>query len=212
MTRMQSKATTVAAYLASLPPDRRSAIEAVRKVLLANLDKAYEEMMVYGMIGYVIPHSLYPSGYHCDPTKPICFAGLASQKNHMAIYLMCVYGNVKEETWFRDAWAKTGKKLDMGKACLRFKKIEDVALDVIGEAVKRVPAKKYLAAYEAILGPERIAKAKRAAEKLRGASSDAQTSTAKTSLTKSAVTKTSAKKKVAKKPASKAASKKKVSR
>jgi hypothetical protein len=141
---MQSKATTVEQYLAELPDDRRKAIEAVRQVVLKNLDKDYEEGMQYGMIGYYVPHRIFPSGYHCDPRQPLPFAGLGSQKNYMALHLMCLYGDTDHLKWFQEAWARTGKKLDMGKACLRFKKAEDLALDVIGEAIKRVPAKKYI--------------------------------------------------------------------
>jgi hypothetical protein len=146
---MQSKATTVEEYLAGLPDDRRQAIEAVRGVILKNLDKDYEEGMQYGMIGYYVPHSVYPAGYHCDSRQPLPFAGLASQKNYNSLYLMCVYGASEHSQWFQEAWAKTGKKLDMGKACVRFKKVEDLALDVIGEAIRRVPAKKYIAFCEA---------------------------------------------------------------
>lgn len=144
---MQSKAKTVAEYLDSLPADRRAAIEAVRNAILKNLDKQYREGM-HGMIDYCVPHSVYPAGYHCDPRQPLPFAALASQKNHMAVYLMSIYMNPEHEKWFRDAWKKTGKKLDMGKCCIRFKKLEDVALDVIGQAIKRVPAKQYIAWYE----------------------------------------------------------------
>lgn len=146
---MQSKATSVEQYLAELPEDRRQAIQAVRQVVLKNLDKDYEEGIQYGMIGYYVPHRVYPSGYHCDPKQPLPFASLASQKNHMVLYLMCVYGDSEHARWFQEAWAKTGKKLDMGKSCLRFKKLDDLALDVIGEAIRRVPAKKYIAACEA---------------------------------------------------------------
>jgi len=146
---MQSKARTVAEYLASLPTDRRAAIEAVRKVILRNLDADYEEGMQYGMIGYYVPHRVFPPGYHCSPDQPLPFAALASQKNHMAVYLMGVYvdGEDNESQWFRKAWAKTGKKLDMGKCCVRFKKLEDIALDVVGESVRRLPAKKYIGYY-----------------------------------------------------------------
>lgn len=149
---MQSKAATVAQYLAELPEDRRAAISAVRKVILKNLDKDFEEGMQYGSIGYFVPHRIFPPGYHCDPTQPLCYAGLASQKNHMAIYLMCQYGSTSEADWFRTAWAKTGKKLDMGKCCVRFKKLEDIPLEVIGEAIRRVPAKKYVEQYVKLLG------------------------------------------------------------
>ncbi len=148
---MQSKATTVEQYLAELPEDRREALQAIRSVILKNLPKGYEEGMQYGMIGYCVPHSIYPPGYHCDPKQPLPFACLASQKNHMAFYGTCIYGDSDHEKWFREAWAKTGKKLDMGKSCVRFKKIEDVALSVIGQAVKRVPVKKFIAFYEAAI-------------------------------------------------------------
>ena len=146
---MQSKATTVEQYLAELPDDRRRVIEAVRETILRNLDRDYEEGMQYGMIGYYVPRRVWPAGYHCDPKQPLPFAGLASQKNHMALYLMCVYGDSPHAKWFKDAWAKTGKKLDMGKACVRFKKLDDLPLDIIGEAIKRVPARKYIEHCEA---------------------------------------------------------------
>ena len=157
---MQSKATTVRAYLRSLPEDRRAAISAVRDVILKNLDAAYEEGMQYGMIGYYVPHRVYPKGYHCDPKQPLPFASLASQKNYMSLYLMSVYcGCVdgpanRHAQWFRDAWAKTGKKLDMGKACIRFKKLEDLPLDLIGEAVRRIPASTYIEFCEAAVTRE----------------------------------------------------------
>lgn len=146
---MQSKAKTVDEYLAALPEDRRETLQAIRSVILKKLPKGYEEGMQYGMIGYFVPHSLYPAGYHCDPKQPLPFAGLASQKNHMSLYFMCVYGNPEQERWFREAWTRTGKKLDMGKSCVRFKRLEDVPLDVIGETVKRVPVKKFVEFCEA---------------------------------------------------------------
>lgn len=147
---MQSKATTVDQYFAELPPDRRAALQIVREMFRKNIDKNYEEGMGYGMPGYYVPHRVYPPGYHCDPKQPLPFAGFASQKNYMSIYLMCVYGGSEEETRFRAAWAKTGKKLDMGKCCIRFKKIEDVALDVIADTIRRIPAKAYVERYESI--------------------------------------------------------------
>lgn len=148
---MRSTATTIEDYLAELPEDRREAIQAVRETILKNLPAGYEEGVQYGAIGYFVPHSIYPAGYHCDPSQPVPFVGLASQKNHMGIYLMCVYGDPEHEAWFRQAWAKTGKKLDMGKSCVRFKKIEDVPLKVIGQTIKRVPVKKFIARYEEVL-------------------------------------------------------------
>jgi hypothetical protein len=146
---MQSKAATVAEYLATLPDDRRAVIEAVRKVILENLDDSYEEGMQYGMIGYYVPHRVYPAGYHCDPKQPLPFAGLASQKGHMSLYLMCVYGDSGLRGWFEEAWTQSGKKLDMGKSCVRFKKLDDLALNVIGEAIRRVPARTYIEHVEA---------------------------------------------------------------
>ena len=156
---MKSPATTVTSYLAALPADRRAAISALRDVIRANLDAGYEEGMQYGMIGYYVPHRLFPAGYHTDPKQPLPFAALASQKNHMALYLMGVYcgctagpgGETRDTLWFREAWARTGKKLDMGKACVRFKKLENVALDVVGEAIRRIPAKTYIKRYQEVL-------------------------------------------------------------
>ena len=151
---MQTKPGTVEEYLAGLPEDRREALEAVRQVVLKNLDNDYEEGIQYGMIGYYVPHRVYPPGYHCDPKQPLPFASLASQKNYMSLYLMCIYGETDHAQWFRQAWAKTGKKLDMGKACVRFKKVDDLALEVIGEAIKRVPASKYIKHCEAAIKPK----------------------------------------------------------
>jgi hypothetical protein len=145
---MTSTAKTVDEYLAALPPDRRTAISAVREVILTNLQAGYEEAMQYGMIGYVVPHSIYPAGYHCDPSKPLTYAMLGSQKNHMAIYLCNVYGHKETETWFRKAFQATGKKLDMGKSCVRFKKLEQLPLDVIGQVIARTPVDKYIAGVE----------------------------------------------------------------
>jgi len=168
---MQSKATNVREYLASLPEDRRKAVEAVRKVILANLDGDYEEGMQYGVIGYYVPHKVFPAGYHCDPKQPLPFVALASQKNYLSLYLMGVYcgcgegpgaGMTPHARWFREAWTKTGKKLDMGKACVRFKKVEDLALDVIGEAIKRMPAKVYIANYQKMLAATAKGKAAKA--------------------------------------------------
>ncbi|HXH39108.1 MAG TPA: DUF1801 domain-containing protein [Thermoanaerobaculia bacterium] len=145
---MQSKATTVPEYLASLPADRRTAIETVRAVILANLDEDYDEGMAYGMIGYHVPHRIFPPGYHVDPKQGLPFAALASQKNYMSVYLMGLYPGSDGARWFYEAWAKSGKKkLDMGKSCIRFKKVDDLALDVLGEAIRRMPAKTYIELY-----------------------------------------------------------------
>ncbi len=155
---MQSKVTSVAQYLDALPEDRRVTLNAIREVILANLDPDVEEGMQYGMIGYFVPHRVFPAGYQCDPKQPLPFAALASQKQHMALYLMTVYASGEEEAWFREQWEKTGKKLNMGKSCVRFRKLEDVPLDVIGKAFKRVTAKQHIAHYSAAIAAPRPAR------------------------------------------------------
>jgi hypothetical protein len=125
-------------------------------VILQNLDRDYEEGMLYGMIGYYVPHSLYPAGYHCDPKQPLGFVCLGSQKNYMSLYMMPVY--MDGDDWFQKAWAKTGKKLDMGKSCIRFRKADDLALDVISEVIRRMPAKKWIGVYESVLKNARTGK------------------------------------------------------
>ena len=145
---MRSRPSTVAEYLAALPPERRAAIETVRAEINRRLPAGYEEGIAYGMIGWCVPHSRFPAGYHCDPSKPLGLAALASQKGYMSLHLMSIYGSAPLRQWFEAEWRKRGKKLDMGKACVRFKKLEDLALDVIGEAIRR---KKYVAFCEAAL-------------------------------------------------------------
>lgn len=192
---MPSDATTVSAYLASLPADRRASIAAVRDVIRANLDPAYEEGMQYGMIGYYVPHRVYPPGYHANPKQPLPFAALASQKNHLSLYLMGVYtgsddgvGESPLARWFREAWAKTGKTLDMGRACVRFKRSEDLALDVIGEAIRRIPAKRYIAEYEAVLGAKKTGAKKAGAKKAAAKKTTAKKATAKKAAAKKTTT------------------------
>lgn len=162
---MQSKATTVAAYLKELNPDRRKAITALRKVIKANLDPRIKETMSYGMIGYVVPHSVFPDGYHCTPDQPLPFANLASQKNHLALYLFAVYGNEKESAWLAKAWKAAGKKLDMGKSCLRFKSIDDVPLEVVGEAIRRIDLDDFMESYAKTVASTKARKKKPAAKK-----------------------------------------------
>ena len=124
----------------------------MRDVIVRNLDDDYEETMGYGMISWVVPHRVYPAGYHCNPKQPLPFACLASQKNHMAVYLCGIAGPSPEAKRFQEAWAKTGKKLDMGKACIRFKKLDDLPLDVIGDFIRRMPARDYIAYVEELRG------------------------------------------------------------
>lgn len=145
---MQSSAATVAEYLKELPDDRRAAISKLRSVIRRHLPKGFVEQMGYGMISYVVPHRLYPDGYHCGGNQPLLFASLASQKNYMALYLMTVYQNPPMANWLREQFQTQGKKLDMGKSCIRFKSLEDLPLDVIGEAIARVPLADYIQSYE----------------------------------------------------------------
>ncbi|MFN8250335.1 MAG: DUF1801 domain-containing protein [Ferruginibacter sp.] len=147
---MQSKASTVDAYLAELPEDRQKAINELRKVIKKNLPKGFQECMSYGMIGYVVPHSKYPPGYHCDPKLPLPFLNIASQKNFIAVYHMGVYADEKLLKWFTAEHAKaSAKKLDMGKSCMRYKKPEDIPYKLIGELAARITPEKWIALYEA---------------------------------------------------------------
>lgn len=152
---MRSTAATVEEYLQSLPPDRRETVEAVRRTILANLDSGYEESMQSGMIGYCVPHRVYPPGYHCNPRDPLPFAGIASQKQAISLYLMGVYMSPGTQRAFREAWLKAGKKLDMGACCVRFKRLDDVPLNVVAQTIRAMPAKAYIALYEATLGQRR---------------------------------------------------------
>lgn len=143
---MTRPAHTVAQYLAQLPPDRRAAIAQVRDAINARLPPGYEETLQFGMISWVVPASRLAATYN---GRPLGLVSLASQKQHMALYLMSVYGDRELEAWFRAAYRQAGKKLDMGKSCVRFKALDALALDVIGEAIARVPVDAYVAAYEA---------------------------------------------------------------
>ena len=193
---MQSKAATVADYLKSLPEDRRVAVAAVRDAVRRHLDKDVEEGMTYGMIGWSVPHRVFPQGYHCNPKQPLPYAGLASQKGHLSLYLFWTYGDTEEEQWLRGAWTKDGRKLDMGKCCIRFKKLDDVPLDVVAEAVKRMPTKKFVAWYESCLDP-RSGKAKSTRDE--GAKKPAKAKPAAKAAKKPAAKSTTAKGRSAKK-------------
>jgi hypothetical protein len=142
---MQSDADSVEAYLAELPEDRREIVAAVRSVVLEHLPPGFEEGMQYGMIGYYVPLERYPETYN---GWPLGVAALASQKRHLSLYLMGIYGDDGESSWFRERWGETGKKLDMGKSCVRFKRLDDLALDVVGEAIARTSMDDFIAAYE----------------------------------------------------------------
>ena len=158
---MDTKASTIKQLLRALPANRRATIAALRTVILENIDTPFAEGVENGAIAYFLPHSVYPAGYHCDPTQPLPFAGIAAQKHHIGLYLFCVYSDPGHEAWFRAAWLKAGKKFDMGKSCVRVKTLEDVPLEVVGKLFKRVKAKAFVANYESSIPPS----ARRAREK-----------------------------------------------
>jgi uncharacterized protein YdhG (YjbR/CyaY superfamily) len=146
---MQSKAATVEQYIAELPEDRKQAVTELRKLIIKNLPKGFKEGMGYGMMGYYIPHSIYPAGYHCSPKDPLPFAGMASQKNSINFYHMGIYMDPKLLKWFTDEYAKTGLgKLDMGKSCMRFKKPENIPYKLIGELCSKITVDEWIATYE----------------------------------------------------------------
>ncbi len=147
---MQSKAATVDEYFESLPDDRKEPMRKLRNVILKNLPKGFKESMGYGMAGYNVPHSLYPAGYHCNPTDPLPFMGLASQKNFIALYHMGIYSDEKLLKWFTDEYPKhCKKKLDMGKSCIRFKYMDDIPYELIGELASKMTPQDWIACYEA---------------------------------------------------------------
>ncbi len=146
---MQSKATTPEEYINSLPEDRKEAITQLRNIIRKNLPKGFQEVMGYGMLGYIVPHSLYPAGYHCNPKDPLPFINLASQKNFIAVYHMGVYSDPKLLKWFTAEYPKHSKaKLDMGKSCMRFKKVDQIPYKLIGELAKKMTVKDWIALYE----------------------------------------------------------------
>lgn len=146
---MQSKAATVEEYITELPADRQKAISELRKVIKKNLPKGFQECISYGMIGYVVPHSKYPAGYHCNPKLPLPFINVASQKNFIAVYHMGMYGKPELLKWFNTSYTKlSGKKLDMGKSCMRYKKPEDIPYELIGELCTKMTPDDWIAYYE----------------------------------------------------------------
>jgi uncharacterized protein YdhG (YjbR/CyaY superfamily) len=142
---MQSEATTVDQYLTNLPDDRHEAIEEVREVILANLPEGYREAMNWGMITYEIPLETYPNTYN---QQPLMYAALASQKNHMAVYLNSIYTSDEEASSFEAQYRATGKRYDVGKSCVRFRRIEDLPLDLIGRTIAATSVDDYIAKYE----------------------------------------------------------------
>lgn len=149
---MQSKAATVNEYVAELPVDRQKIVNEFRKVIKKHLPKGFQECMGYGMIGWVVPHSKYPAGYHCNPKDPLPFMGLASQKNSVNFYHMGIYADPQLLKWFTEAHAKaSSKKLDMGKSCIRYKKMEDIPFQLYAELAAKISPDEWIARYEKML-------------------------------------------------------------
>ncbi len=146
---MSQKPSTVKEYLAALPEERKAAFSELRKTILDNLPKGFEEGMSYGMIGYVVPHSIYPEGYHCDPKLPLPFASIANQKNFIAFYHMGIYANKELYDWFVAEYPKHSKfKLDMGKSCVRFKKVDDIPYELIAQVMQKMTLEDWVNLYD----------------------------------------------------------------
>jgi uncharacterized protein YdhG (YjbR/CyaY superfamily) len=146
---MQSTAKTPDEYIAEISLDRREAINKLRATIKKHIPKGFEEVMQYGMMGYVVPHSLYPAGYHCKPSDPLPFLALASQKNSINFYHMGLYADEKVLKWFLDEYPKKWKwKLDMGKSCVRWKKLDQIPYELIGELVEKITPQEWIEGYE----------------------------------------------------------------
>jgi hypothetical protein len=146
---MQSKAKTPDEYIKGLPEERKHAISELRKVIRKNIPKGFSEVMSYGMIGYVVPHSIYPPGYHCDPKLPLPFLNIASQKNFIAVYHMGVYADPKLLKWLTTEYSKISKtKIDIGKSCLRFKKPDQIPFKLIGKLAGKMTPAQWVNIYE----------------------------------------------------------------
>lgn len=146
---MQSDSTTPQEYIDSLPDERRESVEKLRNVILKNLPKGFQEVMGYGMLGYVVPHQIYPDGYHCNPKLPLPFMNVASQKNFVSLYHMGIYASPELFEWFVYEYSKQVKtKIDMGKSCISFKKMNEIPYELIGELVKKISVNDWIMTYE----------------------------------------------------------------
>ena len=149
---MQSKASTPDQYIAELPEDRKEVMQKLRDTVKKNLPKGFEETMQYGMLGYVVPHNIYPDGYHCNPKDALPFMALASQKNHIGFYHMGIYSDPDLMKWFTEEYPKHASgKLDMGKSCIRFKNPKKIPFELLGELTTKVSVAEWIAKYESIL-------------------------------------------------------------
>jgi uncharacterized protein YdhG (YjbR/CyaY superfamily) len=151
---MNLKATSVKDYLSKVPPERQEFFNKLRYTIIKNIPKGFEEQLSYGMIGYVVPHSHYPDGYHCDPKLPLPFVSIASQKNFIALYHMGIYADADLLDWFVSEYPNYCKrKLDMGKSCIRFKKPEEIPFELIAQLMKKMKMKDWVKLYEKNIKP-----------------------------------------------------------
>ncbi len=152
---MQSTATSIEAYLEEIPEERKDAFKKLRETILENIPKGFVERMSYGMIGYVVPHSIYPSGYHCEPKLPLPFIGIGSPKNFIALYHMGIYANPEILNWFITEYPKhSTQKLDIGKSCIRFKKVDQIPFDLIRALVQKISVQDWINTYESQIKPK----------------------------------------------------------
>lgn len=152
---MISTAKTVEAYINDLPDERKSPFMKLREIILNNIPKGFKEELSYGNIGYVVPHSIYPNGYHCNPKLPLPFMGIASQKNFIALYHMGIYAKPELSEWFTSEYPKySNQKLDMGKGCIRFKKMDQIPFDLIADLVKKISLEDWVHNYESNIKPQ----------------------------------------------------------
>ena len=146
---MKIEANTPEEYISQLPADRKEAVSKLREAIKRNLPDGFQEEISYGMIGYVVPKSLYPAGYHCSPQLPLPFMNIASQKNFISVYHMAVYADVELKNWFTTEFQKhTKARLDMGKSCIRFKKPADIPFELIGELASKITPEQWIEIYE----------------------------------------------------------------
>jgi uncharacterized protein YdhG (YjbR/CyaY superfamily) len=146
---MKINANNPGEYISQLPDERQEAFKKLRQTILDHLPEGFEERMSYGMVGYVVPHERYPAGYHCDPKLPLPFINIASQKNFIALYHMGIYANPDLMEWFTTAYPLHCKtRLDMGKSCIRFKKVNDIPFELIGQLVSKVTIDEWIQCYE----------------------------------------------------------------
>ena len=152
---MKYEASSPEEFISKIPEERKPVLQKMRDVILANLPAGFEETMSYGMIGYVVPHSIYPDGYHCTPELPLPFMNIASQKNFVALYHMGIYANEDVLKWFQTEFPKHCKrKLDMGKSCIRFKYLDDIPYELIGELTRKITVQNWIDTYESAIKPK----------------------------------------------------------